>query len=123
MSTTQISDIIRDIYGFDASESFISDVTDKIMPQIEEWQNRQHWLSWRPSQRSGNHSTHMPCSAGTTTWMPYLRFLNSQRTRENSFLHDECDRIAQFLTAPSEPPEERISQLSGTPEGPVPGNI
>ena len=40
MSTTQISDIIRDIYGFDASEGFISDVTDKIMPQIEEWQNR-----------------------------------------------------------------------------------
>ena len=29
-----------DIYGFDASESFISDVTDKVLPQIEEWQHR-----------------------------------------------------------------------------------
>lgn len=26
--------------GFETSESFISDVTDKILPQIEEWQNR-----------------------------------------------------------------------------------
>ena len=25
---------IEDIYGFEASESFISDVTDKILPQI-----------------------------------------------------------------------------------------
>ena len=29
-----------DIYGFEASEGFSSDVTDKIMPQIEDWQNR-----------------------------------------------------------------------------------
>ena len=29
-----------DIYSFEASEGFISDVTDKILPQIEEWQNR-----------------------------------------------------------------------------------
>jgi len=28
-----------DIYGFEASEGFISDVTDKILPQIEEWKN------------------------------------------------------------------------------------
>jgi len=40
MSTTQITEIIQDIYGFEASEGFISDVTDKILPQIEEWQNR-----------------------------------------------------------------------------------
>lgn len=40
MTTRQISDTLMDIYGFDASEGFISDVTDKIMPQIEEWQNR-----------------------------------------------------------------------------------
>ena len=26
--------------GFETSESFISDVTDKILPQIEDWQNR-----------------------------------------------------------------------------------
>ena len=40
MTTRQISDTLRDIYGFEASEGFISDVTDKILPQIEEWQNR-----------------------------------------------------------------------------------
>lgn len=40
MTTRQISDTIEDIYGFDVSESFVSDVTDKILPQIEEWQNR-----------------------------------------------------------------------------------
>ena len=40
MTTRQISETIQDIYGFEASEGFISDVTDKIIPQIEEWQNR-----------------------------------------------------------------------------------
>ena len=40
MTTRQISETIEDIYGFEASEGFISDVTDKIMPQIEDWQNR-----------------------------------------------------------------------------------
>ena len=40
MTTRQISDTIEDIYGFDVSEGFISDVTDKILVQIEEWQNR-----------------------------------------------------------------------------------
>lgn len=40
MTTRQISDTLMDIYGFEASESFISDVTDKLLPQIEEWQTR-----------------------------------------------------------------------------------
>ncbi len=40
MTAKQISEIIEDIYGFETSESFISDVTDKILPQIEDWQNR-----------------------------------------------------------------------------------
>ena len=40
MTTRQISDTIEDIYGFDVSEGFISDVTDKLLPQIEEWQSR-----------------------------------------------------------------------------------
>ena len=40
MTTRQISDTLMDIYGFEASEGFISDVTDKILPQIEEWQKR-----------------------------------------------------------------------------------
>ena len=40
MTTRQISETIEDIYGFETSESFISDVTDKILPQINDWQNR-----------------------------------------------------------------------------------
>ena len=40
MPTRQISETIEDIYGFETSEGFISDVTDKILPQIEDWQNR-----------------------------------------------------------------------------------
>ena len=39
MTTKQISETIEDIYGFETSENFISDVTDKIMPQIEDWHN------------------------------------------------------------------------------------
>lgn len=40
MTTRQISDTLMDIYGFEASEGFISDVTDKLLPRIEEWQTR-----------------------------------------------------------------------------------
>ena len=40
MTTRQISETINDIYSFEASEGFVSDVTDKILPNIEEWQNR-----------------------------------------------------------------------------------
>ena len=40
MTTRQISDTLYDIYGFEASEGFISDVTDKVLPQIEEQQHR-----------------------------------------------------------------------------------
>lgn len=39
MTTRQISETIEDIYGFETLESFISDVTDKILPQIDDWQN------------------------------------------------------------------------------------
>ena len=40
MTTRQISDTIEDIYGFEISEGMVSDITDKLLPQIEEWQNR-----------------------------------------------------------------------------------
>ena len=40
LSTQQISDTLMDIYGFEVSEGFVSDVTDKILPKIEEWQQR-----------------------------------------------------------------------------------
>ena len=40
MTTRQISGTIEDIYGFETAAGFIPDVTDKILPQIEDWQNR-----------------------------------------------------------------------------------
>ena len=40
LTTRQISSVIDDIYGFEVSDGMVSDITDKIMPQIEEWQNR-----------------------------------------------------------------------------------
>ena len=40
LSTRQISEQIEDIYGFECTESFISDVTDKILKDIEEWQTK-----------------------------------------------------------------------------------
>lgn len=40
MTTHQISENIEDIYGFAASEGMISDITNRLLPQIEEWQNR-----------------------------------------------------------------------------------
>lgn len=39
MTTRQISETIEDIYGFETSEGFISDVIDKVLPQIEDWKN------------------------------------------------------------------------------------
>ncbi len=40
MTVRQISETIEDIYGFEISEGMVSDVTDKLLPKIEEWQNR-----------------------------------------------------------------------------------
>ena len=40
LTTRQISEQIEEIYGFECSEGFISDVTDKILQEIADWQNR-----------------------------------------------------------------------------------
>ena len=40
LTTRQISEQIEDIYGFEVSESFVSCVTDKLLPEIEDWQHR-----------------------------------------------------------------------------------
>lgn len=39
MATTQISGLIEDIYGFEISEEMVYDITDKLLPEIEDWQN------------------------------------------------------------------------------------
>jgi transposase-like protein len=39
-STREISEQIEEIYGFETSAEMVSKITDKIIPQIEAWQNR-----------------------------------------------------------------------------------
>jgi len=50
MSTQDITDQIHEIYGFDVSKSFISDITNKMLPSIQEWQNRPleelYYITW-----------------------------------------------------------------------------
>ena len=40
MSTREIEEYIRDIYGAEVSASLVSKITDKIMPEAREWQSR-----------------------------------------------------------------------------------
>ncbi len=40
MSVRDIEDQLRDIYGAEVSPGLISAITDKILPQVTEWQNR-----------------------------------------------------------------------------------
>ncbi len=40
MSQRDIEDTIREIYGVEASQSLVSRITDKILPEVNEWQNR-----------------------------------------------------------------------------------
>lgn len=40
MSTRDIEDQMKDIYGIDVSPTMVSKITDKIMPLIVEWQSR-----------------------------------------------------------------------------------
>ena len=40
MSTRDIEDQMHDIYGIDVSPTLVSRITDRIMPQVAEWQSR-----------------------------------------------------------------------------------
>ncbi len=40
MSTRDIHDQLKDIYGIEVSAEMVSKITDKILPRIKEWQNR-----------------------------------------------------------------------------------
>ena len=40
MSTSDIEAHIRDIYGLDVSDSTVSRITDKVLPEAKEWQQR-----------------------------------------------------------------------------------
>ena len=39
-TTRQISDFVKEIYGFEVSAELISNITDKIIPEMEEWKAR-----------------------------------------------------------------------------------
>lgn len=39
-STREISDFVEEMYGFSVSAEMISNITDKIIPEMEEWKNR-----------------------------------------------------------------------------------
>jgi len=40
MSQRDISATIEDIYGFSVSHDMVSDITDQVLPELEEWQTR-----------------------------------------------------------------------------------
>lgn len=40
LSTRQIKEQVEEIYGFEISDGLVSDITDKILPKIDEWQRR-----------------------------------------------------------------------------------
>lgn len=40
LSTRQISEQIDDSYGFEISEGMVSDITDRLLPEIQNWQQR-----------------------------------------------------------------------------------
>ena len=40
MSQRDISSTIEDIYGFSVSHEMVSDITDTVLPELEEWQSR-----------------------------------------------------------------------------------
>ena len=40
MSNREIKDFIKNMYGAEVSPSLISRITDHILPEIREWQNR-----------------------------------------------------------------------------------
>ena len=50
MSTQDVADQIEQIYGLSVSKVFISDITNKMLPSIQEWQNRPlepiYYITW-----------------------------------------------------------------------------
>lgn len=40
LSQRDLADTIEDIYGFEISHETISEITDSVLQQLEEWQNR-----------------------------------------------------------------------------------
>ena len=69
MSTRDIHDQLNDLYGIELSAEMVSRITDKILPQVKEWQSRPpgpgipiriHGL--HPLQSPGGREDIKPCS-------------------------------------------------------------
>ena len=41
MSTRDIHDQLQDLYGIEISAEQVSQITDRILPEVKEWQTRQ----------------------------------------------------------------------------------
>ena len=41
-TTRQISDFVENLYGFGVSAEMVSNITDKIIPEMEEWKSRRN---------------------------------------------------------------------------------
>jgi len=50
MTTSEVQEVLADIYGVEVSTSLISKITDRILPRLEEWQSRplkeRYFLLW-----------------------------------------------------------------------------
>jgi len=53
MSTRDIGEQLKDLYGVEISAEMVSRITDRIIPEIKEWQQRPlepyiHFVLWMP---------------------------------------------------------------------------
>ena len=71
LTTRQISDQIEEIYGFEC-EGFISDVTDKILQDIEDWQKKP-LESVYPSDKALLKTLYLSTLQATKKWGQALR--------------------------------------------------
>ena len=75
MTTRQISETIEDIYGFEVSEGMVSDITDKLLPRIEEWQNRPCPLCIRTLGSDPNVTNFLPLLGISVPFLTSIPFI------------------------------------------------
>lgn len=90
MTTRQISDTLTDIYGFEASEGFISDVTDRTLPQIEEWQNRPP-DDYLCNQRNWESQCYLPQTEPSAKRFPKCSGVDKSLVSGHIWSHEEVE--------------------------------
>ena len=60
MTTRDIQAQVQDLYGVEVSPTFISNITEAVMDEVRQWQNRPLaavypivYVDWMPRQRAG----------------------------------------------------------------------